>query len=393
MSWLPSDHRFVRTALLFGFALGCLLQGTSLAHSLGENYIFLNFRPDAIDGRFEIHVDDLRRKVGVEVDGKGAAAADAVKATAPRVHDYIRRHFSIAPEGGPAYELEFSSTTVLELPQGLFAQYHFRARTGPLPDRLLFHHSMLYEGDRLHRGLVVVNENAKTGLAKGEEAEAVAMVFGPMAPDQTLDLHKIPHLLGGRAMVWQGVLHIWIGIDHVLFLVALILPTVLLLSGRSWQPVPGFPRALWNLLKIVTVFTVAHSITLLLAALGILDVPSRVVESIIALSIALVALNNITGRVREGSLLVVMTLGLFHGLGFAAVMGHLPFRTQDLLKAVLGFNIGVELGQMAIVAALFPVLYLLRTRPLYQPVVLKGGSALLILISGAWFVQRAFGLG
>jgi len=152
-------------------------------------------------------------------------------------------------------------------------------------------------------------------------------------------------------------------------------------------------RALWNLLKIVTVFTVAHSITLLLAALGILDVPSRVVESIIALSIALVALNNITGRVREGSLLVVMTLGLFHGLGFAAVMGHLPFRTQDLLKAVLGFNIGVELGQMAIVAALFPVLYLLRTRPLYQPVVLKGGSALLILISGAWFVQRAFGLG
>jgi hypothetical protein len=390
MSWPTSDHRFLRTALSFGFAFGCLLQGTSLAHSLGENYIFVNFSPDAIDGRFEIHFNDLAGKIGLTIDGKSAGAAAAVQAGASRVQDYIRRNFSIGPEGGPPFDLEFTSATVLELPQGSFAQYHFRARTGPLPDRLFVHHSMLYEGDRLHRGLVVVNENAKTGVSYGEDA--VAMVFGPMAVDQTLDLLAIPHLLGGRAMVWQGVLHIWIGIDHVLFLVALILPTVLVLGASAWQPVPSFPRALWNLLKIVTAFTVAHSITLLLAALGILDVPSRLVESVIALSIALVALNNITGRVREGSLLVVMTLGLFHGLGFAAVMGHLPFRANDLVKAVLGFNIGVELGQMAIVAALFPVLYLLRTRPLYQPVVLKGGSALLILISGAWFVQRVFGL-
>lgn len=388
--WPTSDRRFVRTVLLFGLTLGWLLQGTLRAHAIGENYIFLNFRPDAIDGRFEIHFDDLRRKVGVAIDVKGAEATAALNAAAPRVHDYIRRHFSIGPEGGAPYELEFGSATVLELPQGFFAQYQFRARTGPLPDRLFVRHSMLFEGDRLHRGLVVVNENVKTGIAYGEEA--VAMVFGPMAQDQTLDLHAIPHLLGGRAMVWQGVLHIWIGIDHVLFLVALILPTVLVLSGDGWRPVPGFPRALWNLLKIVTVFTVAHSLTLLLAALGILDVPSRLVESIIALSIVLVALNNITGSIREGSLLVVMTLGLFHGLGFAAVMGHLPFRAQDLVKAVLGFNIGVELGQMAIVAALFPVLYLLRTQQLYQRVVLKGGSALLILISGAWFIQRAFGL-
>jgi hypothetical protein len=192
--------------------------------------------------------------------------------------------------------------------------------------------------------------------------------------------------------VWQGVLHIWSGIDHVLFLLALLLPTVLILKESAWRPVGRFRSALWNVLKIVTVFTAAHSVTLLLAALGFLNVPSRFVESVIALSIILVALNNITGTIREGSLFVVLTLGLFHGLGFAAVMAHLPFRMESLVKSVVGFNIGVELGQMVIVAALFPLLFLLRKLPLYIPVVLKGGSVVLILISSAWFFQRALGL-
>ena len=361
-----------------------------LAHSVGENYIFVNFRDDAIDGRFEIHFEDLERKLGLTPDGRGADVREWVRATASRVEPYIRRHFTIGPEGGSAYALEFTGYEVLELPQGNFAQYHFRAATGPLPGRLDIHHSMLYEDDRLHRGLLLVEHNAKTGIDYGEEY--VAMVFGPGSSEQSLDLLSIPTLLGPRDMIWQGVLHIWMGIDHVLFLVALMLPTVLVLIGSAWRPVPDFQRALWNLLKIVTVFTLAHSVTLLLAGLGILDVPSRLVESVIALSIALVALNNITGRVKDGSLMVILALGLFHGLGFATVMGHLPFRTETLLKAVLGFNIGVELGQLAIVAVMFPLLFMLRTLPLYLPIVLKGGSFALILISGAWFVQRALGM-
>jgi hypothetical protein len=364
---------------------------TLLAHATGEDYIFISFRGDAIDGRVEIHFNDLERKLGLKPGG-GAAALAAVRANAPRVIDYINRHFSIGPEGGVPYTLEFTTQEVMELPQGTFAQFHFRASTGRLPDRLQVHHSMLYEGDdRLHRGLLLIEHNARTGT--DYPPESVAMVFGPMSVDQTLDLVKVPSMLVPRDMVWQGVLHIWMGIDHVLFLIALMLPTVLVIKGDSWGPVAGFPRALWNLLKIVTVFTIAHSLTLLLAALGILDVPSRLVESAIALSIILVALNNITGRVKAGSLLAILGLGLFHGLGFATVMGHLPFRTAFLLRSVLGFNIGVELGQMAIVAILFPALFLLRKLPLYMPVVLKGGSFVLILVSSVWFVQRAFGLG
>jgi len=218
------------------------------------------------------------------------------------------------------------------------------------------------------------------------------MVFNPGHRDQTLDLTAIPSLMSPRDMIGQGVWHIWIGIDHILFLLALMLPTVLVRERDGWRPVNTFSHAFLNLLKIVTVFTVAHSITLLLAALDVIALPSRLVESIIALSIILVALNNIFGKVREGSLLIILALGLFHGLGFASVMGNLPFRMVDLLRIVIGFNIGVELGQVAIVAVLFPLLFLLRRSSLYQPLVLRGASVVLALIAGLWFVQRSMGL-
>ncbi len=369
-------------------AIAC--PGNVWAHATGEDYLFLTFKDSSIEGHFEIHFDDLQSKLGLDVDPAEAEALAGVTATASKVLAYIENNVTIAPQGGAPYAFDFTHQDVIVLKQGTFGQYHFQIETGPLPDLLDISHSMFYDDDRLHRGLVLVEYNAKTGTTY--PGEYTAMVFSPTNRDQTLDLTDIPSLMMPMDMIPQGVLHIWIGIDHILFLLALMLSTVLVRKDDEWQPVDRFPRALWNLLKIVTVFTVAHSLTLLLAALDFIALPSRFVESVIALSIILVALNNILGKVREGSLYIVFGLGLFHGLGFASVMGHLPFRMVDLLRVVIGFNIGVELGQIAIVAVIFPILYLLRTTSFYQPAILRGVSAVLIVISGWWFIQRAFGL-
>ncbi len=378
-----------KAVLLLTIGLIALAPTNVLAHAEGEDYVWLSFHPTWIEGHFEIHFEDLSDKLGIDIDPGAEDALQQVAATAPRVQAYIRDNFAIGPSGGAPFPLTFTHEETTVLPQGTFAQYHFRAETGELPDLLAIRHAMFYEGDKLHRGLVMVEYNFKTDTEY--PGEYTALVFSPMNGEQELDLTAIPSIMAPRDMVAQGVRHIWIGLDHILFLVALMLPTVLVVKKGEWEPVERFPSALWNLLKIVTVFTIAHSITLLLAALDFISVPSRVVESVIALSIILVALNNIFGRVREGTLLIILGLGLFHGLGFASVMGHLPFRMVDLLRVVIGFNIGVELGQVVIVAALFPALYFFRRSRLYEPVVLKGISAVLILISGGWFVQRAFG--
>ena len=145
--------------------------------------------------------------------------------------------------------------------------------------------------------------------------------------------------------------------------------------------------------KLSRFFTVAHSITLALASLDIISLPSRLVESIIALSIVLVAVNNIVPTFRDRTWIILFLFGLFHGLGFASVMKNLPFRMPSLTTLLVCFNIGVELGQLVIVAAVFPILFLLRKTSFYKPVVLIGGSVVLIVIAGYWFVERAMGWG
>src|SRR4029077_15740595 len=95
----------------------------------------------------------------------------------------------------------------------------------------------------------------------------------------------------------EGIWHIWIGFDHILFLLALLLPSVLVRAGRPWTPTPRLKRARVGVLKVVTAFTLAHSITLSLAVLGLVSLPSRLVESIIAASVVLAALNNLAGTV------------------------------------------------------------------------------------------------
>ena len=158
----------------------------------------------------------------------------------------------------------------------------------------------------------------------------------------------------------EGVLHIWAGFDHILFLLSLLLPAVLVpsaISGEAWAAAPGFRAALWDVLKVVTAFTVAHSITLSLATLGVVSLPSRLVESAIAASVVLAAVNNIRPVVHGGRWIIAFCFGLIHGFGFASVLSDLGLPQGSLLLALIAFNLGVELGQLAIVAVFLPLAY------------------------------------
>lgn len=359
------------------------------AHADGEDYVFVSFFEQRIEGEFQINFKDLSEKLSLDIPQDETAALSAILKSSSRVQQYITDNFYLSTIDGERLKLNFTQANVL--PESTFAQYPFTVQVSQLPEKLIIFHNMFYENDPNHRGLFLIQYNAVEDKEYG--AEYTALVFNPNNSEQILDLRKVPGLLDSLGMVWQGMLHIWKGLDHVLFIFALILPTVLTRRGNTWQAVDNYKSSLWQLLKIITVFTVAHSFTLLLAALEIIKINSRFVESMIALSIILVAANNLSQTVRRGSLWVILFLGLFHGLGFASVMGNLPFRMGDLVKMVIRFNIGVELGQIAIVMLVFPVLYYLRQKRYYETAILKGGSILLIAIAGYWFLQRALNLG
>jgi hypothetical protein len=137
---------------------------------------------------------------------------------------------------------------------------------------------------------------------------------------------------------------------------------------------------------------VAHSITLALAVLGVVDLPSRLVESIIAFSVLAMALNNLVPVIPEGRWMLVFGFGLIHGFGFASVLGDLGLPAGTLAVALFGFNVGVEIGQLAIVAITLPAALLLRHTAFYRIVVLWAGSAIVAVISALWFYERAFGV-
>jgi hypothetical protein len=216
------------------------------------------------------------------------------------------------------------------------------------------------------------------------------LILSPRDPTQTLDLSNSTIWRGFMALVRLGMWHIWIGLDHILFLVALVLPSVLRREGGRWVPAPSFGRALVKILTIVTCFTVAHSITLSLAALGILDLPSRLVESIIAASITVAALHNIWPVARVNEAAIAFVFGLFHGFGFASVLGELGLGTDHLVLSLLGFNVGVEIGQIAIIAAIFPLLFVLRRWRVYN-VGLRVASVGLMAIGLLWLAERSLG--
>jgi hypothetical protein len=142
--------------------------------------------------------------------------------------------------------------------------------------------------------------------------------------------------------------------------------------------------------KIVTAFTVAHSLTLSLAALKMVTLPSRWVESAIAASVLLAALNNIRVIVRGRLWLVAFAFGLIHGFGFANVLTELGLPRQTLLLALVGFNLGVEAGQLAIVSLFLPLAFAVRRSLFYQKGVVRIGSILIAIVAARWLMERLF---
>jgi len=369
-------------------ALIALYGAGAQAHALEQSYLFLVLGDDAVKGYFELPLTDLNRGLGLDFPLDESATADDVGARLDRLQAYVRDKVQFALEGQPA-EIRFEGHDLLDVGFARFAVLHFSLPpTGQPPRFIDVEFGVLLDEVEDHRTMLVIAEDWRTGTFDNESQ--VALTFDPDHRRQRLDLSSATPLNGFLGMVRQGTHHIWVGIDHVLFLVALLLPAVLRREPGGYEPVASARTALWNVTKLVTVFTLAHSLTLGAAALGWFVLPPRLVESVIALSIALAALDLVYPLFGRRILWVVFVFGLFHGFGFASVLGSMSVPASYLPLTLLGFNVGVELGQLAIVAAAFPLLFLLRASVFYRRYVLVVSAAGLVAVSLYWFTERAF---
>ncbi|MCH9651930.1 MAG: HupE/UreJ family protein [Deltaproteobacteria bacterium] len=356
------------------------------AHNIGESYLYLQVYQDTVTGRFEVALSDFNHALeltGTELEITPANLDQKIGF----LQDYYLQHVRISQPQGPL-SIDFTEHRVLDANGGYALLSFDLGGLQGVPKTLTFDYSVLLDEEPDHRGFLLVEHNWATGTFANENR--ISAVFGPDSRRQEFDLTTTGRLKGFLAVVRLGIEHIWEGVDHILFLVALLLPAVLRREDGKWQPVERFTPALVNVVKIVTAFTVAHSVTLSLASLGVVDLPGRLVEVIIAGSIAIAAADLLFPVFRGRVWLIVVGFGLFHGFGFAGALSEMGILREHLGLSLLAFNLGVEIGQIVIVAALVPILFLLRRQGFYRKLVLPVAAVLMILVSSAWVIERAF---
>ena len=361
---------------LFLVLLLCVA-GAAFGHKPSDAYLTLERHDAQISGQWDIALRDLENALSLDANGDGEITWGEVRARQSDIAAYALARLEVA-SGGEVCPLSVTKHLIDQHSDGAYAVLKLSGvcpRPGPA---LAVTYRLFFDLDPMHRGL----------LQYVESGQSHSVIFSAEARTHTLGSGNWWEQF--TAYVREGVWHIWLGFDHILFLLSLLLPAVLVLRERNWQPAERFGAEFLDVAKIVTAFTIAHSITLSLAALGVVTPPSRWIESGIALSVVLAAINNIFPLVRHGRWLAAFGFGLIHGFGFASALRDLGLPTGSLALSLFGFNVGVELGQLAIVTAFLPLAFLLRSTWAYRRVVLTGGSAVIATIAAVWLVERAF---
>jgi len=350
------------------------------AHKPSDSYLMLRPEGERIEAQWDIALRDLDYAIGLDSDNNGEITWGELRARHDAVAAYALAHLKLRTEGVDCPP-RVTGHLVDQHSDGAYAVLRFVAYCPHRVSRLEATYSLFFDLDPQHKGLLRLDLPAGMGTTTA--------IFSPQQPTQRFELAGGSKLQQFFDYLGNGVWHIWIGFDHILFLLSLLLPAVAHYSRRSWQPLESFKPAFWDVLRIVTAFTVAHSITLSLAALGVIQLPSRLVESAIALSVVLAAANNVFPLVRGRRWVVAFFFGLIHGFGFASVLADLGLPRDALVLALVGFNVGVEIGQLAIVSAFLPLAFALRRTLFYRRVVMLGGSIAIMGVAGIWLAERA----
>ncbi|MDJ0863578.1 MAG: HupE/UreJ family protein [Gammaproteobacteria bacterium] len=365
-------HRWVlATALL-------LLPLAGWAHKPSDSYLRLRVEHHGLEGRWDIALRDLEYALGLDADHDGLITWGELRVRHADIAAYALARLRIAT-AEQACAIRATQYQVANHSDGTYMVLGFNADCPKADVPLTVTYGLFFDLDPTHRGLLRIES--------GDSVETA--ILSPGRPSTLVEPQRRGWWQAFVGYWREGVWHIWIGFDHTLFLLALLFPAVLMREGGQWRQAPDFRSVFWEVVAVVTAFTVAHSITLSVAVLGWVSLPARLVESVIAATVLVAALNNLYPLVYRRRALIAFLLGLVHGLGFATVLADLELPGGTLAVALAGFNLGVETGQLAIVAVFLPVAFRLRAGWVYRRIALGLGSAVVAVIAGTWLIERS----
>jgi hypothetical protein len=368
-------------ALLLVCVATLLLAGRAEAHQTSVKYVDVTVDGARAELRLTVAPGDVTEPLGLPADARPTVA----QATTPAVAGYVQRWLAAGRDlGDPTVEpvaCPAGAPRVHADADARFVVVEWAVTCGGELARLALDFRAFFAVDTRHEAIVTVH-------APGQAA--AASVVRANAP--ILRVHAGDDV-GLAGWIAAGVEHIWDGRDHVCFVIALLLVVMLVRTGDTWATRPPL-ATLRRTATIITAFTVAHSISLIAASLGWVSLPGRIVESLIAFSILYTAIENIVHPDVRWRFALTFGFGLVHGLGFASVLQEL-LPPDHVIAPLLGFNLGVELGQLVIVVIALPLAWL-AARELgaqrYRRRLLPILSVLIALVAVKWLIERVFGI-
>ncbi|MET7682361.1 HupE/UreJ family protein [Streptomyces sp. NPDC005423] len=383
----PGRGPLGRWAARVGTLLACLAALTAAvtvmaptradAHPLSTTAILLDAAPDQVTGKVELPIDRL----ALALDQPLTAKTVVEPAELAELRRYVLSHTSAADPDGTRWTTRVTGGRVENIDgvDHLVFSLAFRPPNGTVHDFRLTYDAIVHHL-LSHQILVSLRPDGSHGYTTlGVLDWQQHTIAVPAAGAST------EH--GFAAAVHLGIRHIAEGADHLLFLVMLLLPAPLLARTGRWTNAPDLRRNCGRVIHVVTAFAIGHSITLALAALGYVSAPTRVVESLIALSILVSGIHAIRPLVPGGEAWIAAGFGLMHGLAFAALLNGLDLGRGSLVATLLGFNLGIELTQLMVVALLMPSLLVLSRTRVY-PAARLTVATVGIVLAAAWLAER-----
>ncbi|UFH54028.1 HupE/UreJ family protein [Spirosoma sp. KNUC1025] len=371
---------------------------SAMAHPMPNSVVLLTIHADRIDAEVQIPLNELQAAYGHAVND---SSAGLVKRLGPELRAYLAQHIRPQSPNGQSWAVSVGDLAVQETQNpinGIYRELVAHVRLVPPIGgdvrRFTFHYDVVLHQVVTHKILVSVRQDWAGGLLADAPPTQVGVIELDIVNNRirplTVNLESGSTRTGFAAMVQLGIRHISEGTDHLLFLLVLLLAAPLLVFNGRWGQFGGVRYSLKRLFLIVTAFTIGHSLTLLLGALGWVQLPSQPVEVLIAVSILVSAVHALRPLFPGREAWVAAGFGLVHGLAFATTLANLHLDAGPMALSILGFNLGIELMQLVVIALTIPWLMLLSRTSAYRFVRLTGAS-LAIIAAIAWAIERVSG--
>ena len=370
--------------------------GGLFAHPMPNSVVVLNIHENHYTGQIQLPLAELQSAIGKGVNDNSDRLVERL---GDSLRIYLRQHIRPKSFEGKPWTVELGEMKVIETKNPLVGEYKelvidFEMSPPKNYDlrNFYFDYDVILHQVASHKTLIAIKQDWQRGIVPEDTTVQQVGVIEWDIVSNTLKPFQISVQAGStwqgfKNMVSLGISHIKEGIDHVLFILTLLLPAMLLVEKKRWAGFIGTKNSFINLLKISTAFTIGHSLTLFLGSVQWVRFPAQPIEILIAVTILISAFHAYRPIYPQKETLVAGGFGMIHGLAFAETLTNLQLSTKQMVLSILGFNIGIELMQLLIILIAFPILFLLsKTR--HYTLIRKVGAVLMMILAFAWLMER-----